>query len=341
MNSTLKEPLLILTVGGLGDLLCAEPVIRFGIQEVFTESERIVIVTKNKDIYKHLSNVDNILFDTRINFITEEELYKDLKAYYGYAICTIYDHPLYKKKGFIQGAMHFTDYASIYLLGRLLPENKKSIFIQPASVEEEDIVIEKFENLGLDIHETLLIHPGETWPSRTIPEDWWEEFIKNYKGQMCLIGENRPIHIPLMTESPSRIPEETDEPHRDYIPGVLNLNVTIPSLIDQLSFKELVVAIELCKGIITNDSLPVHIAGAVSNWLFTFSTAREWDNLKPPGYSYGIYHNLAISCFYPASHFRPTRLIGSVDLIPEPYTNITEIILKPKESIDLINQLWN
>jgi ADP-heptose:LPS heptosyltransferase len=341
MNSHLNEPLLILTVGGLGDLLCAEPVIRFGVQEVFTESEKIVIVTKNKDIYKHFSNVDNLLFDSRISFITEEELYKDLKSYYGYAICTIYDHPLYKKKGFIQGAMHFTDYASIYLLGRLVPETKKGIFIQPASAEEQFLVEEKFENLGLDIRETLLIHPGETWPSRTIPEDWWEEFIKNYKDDMCLIGENRPVHIPLMTESPSKIPEETNEFHRNYTPGVLNLNTTIPSLIDQLSFKELVIAIDLCKGVITNDSLPVHIAGAVGNWMFTFATAREWDNLKPPGYSYGMFYNLATDCFYPAKHYRPTRLIGSVDLIPAPFKSIKEIILEPKSSVDFINQLWN
>jgi hypothetical protein len=341
MNSTLKEPLLILTVGGLGDLLCSEPVIRYGLKEVFTKSEEILIVIKEPSLFSHF------LKNPRVRLISEEELYKDIKSYIGYSVCATYEHPLFMKKGLIQGAMHSTDYASVYLLGRLIPETCKKIYIDPPTESEIYHTAEKFKNLGLHPHETFLIHPGETWPSRTIPMEWWEEFIKEYKKPMCLIGQHRPKDVPLMTESPSKIPEHTDEPHRDYVPGVLDLNCKVPSLIDQLSFRELVTAIYLCKGIITNDSVPVHIAGAFDNYLFTFATAREWFNLRPYDHFYS--YNFATDCYYPAVHFRPTKLIGSVDLIPENSwetfyglkPDIKHIILSPKSAARTIERLWN
>jgi hypothetical protein len=327
----LINPIIIHATGGRGDILCAEPSIRYSINNVFTTSNIIVIVTEFPVFFEHLA------VDTRINVLPPAFVGNNLDLFEGYKVFTTYEHPTASKKGLLHANMHSVDYSSLQLLGWLIPELERYVQLKAPQPEEIEIVEAKFKHFGVDIRNTLLLHPGETWPSRTIPVEWWSSFLENYKGSTCVIGAIRPDNKPLELEL-----EDTEK--HGYMPGLLDLVDSCPSLANYLNMRELIVAIALSQGVLTNDSLPVHIAGAFNNWLFTFSTARRFTTLRPyrpHAKNFLRTENFATKCLFPPSHFNPIFTTGRYDLLPEGVTSILDVIVDAKTVAEKISKLLN
>jgi len=305
----MKEPVILFpNAGGLGDMLCAEPAFRYGINEVFTESEQIIIASNYRDFFQHLEN-------DRAVVKSLQTINKYADRYRNYQIRKTFIDATTQVQGLVHQAMPVVDYSSLVCLQMSLPEEAKRIYLPNAKKAEKQSLVKKFSDLNLNLEKTLLLHPGVTWPSRTIPKNWWIEFISKMKNhtklQLCQIGKSG---IPIGVE---------------ILEG-------IPSLIDQLTLRELINAISLSWGLLTNDSLPIHIAGAFNKPLLVFSTFRPWYHLKP--HNHPLAFNLVRKQMFPISWHRPTQNVARCDLVPE-NVRLEETIYSPEEVIGLINSL--
>jgi len=108
----------------------------------------------------------------------------------------------------------------------------------------------------------VLVHPGKWWPSKTFPVDWWQKVIDGLseKLSVVLIGK-------------------TIDDKQGYLP------VTCPKggydFRDITTLGELIALISLSKVLVTNDSSPLHIAGAFDNWIVVMPTCKHAEHILP------------------------------------------------------------
>lgn len=146
--------------------------------------------------------------------------------------------------------MHCLDFGSISALGGTLPKEHRSIFL--SSVYDFP-----------ELKDHILIHPGSTWPSRTFPSWYWQEIID------------------LLTESgyPVAIIGKT---YPDGKRGTVDVDVSqCLDLRNKLSIAELIGAIRDSRMLISNDSSPIHIAGAFLNPTILLNSAKHHDFIWP------------------------------------------------------------
>lgn len=303
------DNILIYCRGGRGDVFDCEPPVRFLIEEVFKESEKIAITTEMVEPFEHLQSEQVSIY---LNSYAKDHL----QDFVGYNILCSFEHDKRPVHGLNQPLMHGVDFASLHLLGYLLPVHKRRIKLLKASAEEKEAVTDYFTQLGLDPDETLLLHPGNTWETRTVPTHWWEEFIKEYPYPVCVYGHNG-----------KRVAGEDL-----VINGMLPLS-NVPSLVDKLTIRGAMVATELCWGVLTNDSFPVHIAAAYSNHLYTFALTKHWDTLKPYGHKHS--YNLGKEIFSP-TWYTAVNHTFTFDKFPEGVTDIMPFLMEPAKAADLV-----
>jgi hypothetical protein len=231
--------------GGMGDQICAEPVIRY-MKETWCRNDDIVVMTQYPDAFKHLDVTcydRNVTFDESRSTVSTHPVGDDP---YVQVMCFHRTHPV--------------DYISIRLLKRMLPLRFRRIRI-PARAES----LEKIKKLVKYPYKTVLVHPGSSWQSKTIPAEIWNSYIwalKKYHD-VVVIGRN------FKTEKGEQR-------------GVVNVSTTgCLDLIDKLNFDELCAIISLCPVLISNDSAPVHIAGAYDNWIGLIPTCKHPDYILP------------------------------------------------------------
>jgi hypothetical protein len=312
----MNEPIsLFCNTSAVGDCFCSEPAFRYAVEHMFPYSDRILIVSEYPEFFLHLSDINPKV----LNLSTElanvnHEFFKENKIFTTFPI---EEGPV---KGLIHASMHCVDYISLHLVRSMLPPSAKGFKQKYPVPEEIEIVSEKFKSVGVTLKDTLLLHPGLTWPSRTIPMEWWEEFLPLYSGNVCVIGkevDNQYIPIP-----------------EGGMPGLQNLGEGIPSLANKLSLRESIIAISQSFGLLTNDSAPLHFAGAFNNYLFTFATAKEWYNIQP--FNHNKSFNLVKKFLFPPSWSRPILESQRIDLFPEGINSLTEIMWTPKEAAEFI-----
>jgi len=235
-----KLNLLIEIHGGLGDQICAEPVIRF-IKNKWPNYE-ISIITHYPELFAHL---DIKAYDKDTHF-TEPHL----KA------CTHppNDHFLSKIIDFQQ--LHTVDFISICLLKMTLDPLDKQIIIKVP--EETDLKVS--ELIGKNLN-NILVHPGMSWQSKTFPKEYWQSYIDilvNAGYKVIIVGkdfgENKGIVQGLDTSK------------------CLNL-------VNKLSIMELCAALKQCPILISNDSGLIHLSGAFNNIVGVISTVRRPNTL--------------------------------------------------------------
>lgn len=231
--------------GGMGDQICAEPVIRY-MKAMWCEKDDIVVMTQYPDAFRHL---DVTCYDHNVTF---DEPRSTVSTH------PVGDDPYVQVMCFHR--MHPVDYISIRLLKRMLPMRFKQIKLP---LQEE--AVERVKQLIEYPYKTVLVHPGSSWPSKTFPAEIWNSYIWYLKKtyDVVLIGRN------FKTEKGEQ--RGTVDVNRD---GCLDL-------IDKLSFFELCAAISLCPVLLTNDSAPVHIAGAYDNWIGLIPTCKHPDYVLP------------------------------------------------------------
>lgn len=243
-----QRHILIDVQGGMGDQIDAEPSIRFMLEHIYP-NEDVNILTHYPSLFKHLTKA---------------------KVFMHGEFKTKYDAPFYHTvslPGPDVGIMwtvvsnllcHTVDFCSMSLLRRTLPLKDKTI-----NLEVNKKALQEVKKLvGEDLKNIVLIHAGRHWESKTFPIQWWQDVIDGLQREgkrVCLMGK--------------------DEKTR----GALDLEVR-EGMIDTRNLLDIDMLIALISEagiLVTNDSAPVHIAGAFDNWVILIPTCKHPDHILP------------------------------------------------------------
>jgi hypothetical protein len=240
-----KRNILISVTAGMGDQLCSEPVIRFT-QKLYPDANMFV-VTHFPRLFEHL-DLPVLKYD---DWTGSPE-----------AILTMYTCPDDDKSEhhLSHVLFHPTDFASMSMIKRTIPNIEKTIKIK-VDIEDVSTIIDMTREKPTD-KKLVLVHPGKWWPSKTFPIEWWQEVVDKLSEKLCvgIIGK-------------------TIDDKQGFLP------ITCPKdgidFRDLTSLGEMIALISLSKVTLTNDSSPVHIAGAFDNWLVTIPTCKHPDHMIP------------------------------------------------------------
>lgn len=237
--------ILISVSAGMGDQLCAEPAIRYT-QKLYP-NDNIFVVTHFPRLFEHLS-VPVMHYD-EWNGIND-------------AILTMYTCPddNQSEHKLSHVLFHPTDFASMSMIKRSIPNNDKTIKLKLLADDVAyaiSLLSDKKPNKP-----TILVHAGKWWSSKTLPIDWWQEIIDKLSKKLTVVLVGKTI-----------------DDKQGYLP------LEVPNdgidLRDLTSLGELMALISLSKCLLTNDSSPLHIAGAFDNWIVTIPTCKHPDHILP------------------------------------------------------------
>ena len=108
----------------------------------------------------------------------------------------------------------------------------------------------------------VVVHAGKWWPSKTLPMEWWQEVVNKLSEKLTVVLIGKTID-----EKQGYLPIECPS-------GAYDLR-------DLTTLGELFALISLSKCLVTNDSSPLHIAGAFDNWIVTVPTCKHPDHILP------------------------------------------------------------
>lgn len=145
--------------------------------------------------------------------------------------------------------MHALDFASIHGINGILPNEYRRIKLDAVPCL-------------VDVKGHVLVHAGKSWQSKTFPKTWWDKVLDGLKQngfKVALIGKD-------IDDGKGTVDVEKA--------GCLDLR-------NKLSTVELFGAIADAPILISNDSAPVHIAGAFNNHVILMPTCKHADYLVP------------------------------------------------------------
>jgi ADP-heptose:LPS heptosyltransferase len=239
-----RRQIFVWSFGGLGDVICAEPVLRFVRETAYPDAD-IYVMTRNPELYAHIPGIwlgdkypegqFDAVYEMNTHFIEHGQFH------------AIVPHSL----------AHPVDWISMAIMGRQLTNEQKEIHLQYRlkDLDEVRAIYDAPESL-------VLIHPGRGWETKTFPKEWWNEVITGVRGLGLKVG---------------LIGKEVNEQH-GYIPTDAEIDVDFR---DKLSMKGLIALIAQAPLLITNDSVPVHIAGAFDNNIILIPSCKHPDRILP------------------------------------------------------------
>lgn len=238
-----KRHILIKAGGGLGDQICAEPAIRFMVKTLYS-FEDVTVATHWKEIFDHIKGITLVSYD--------DFKYKDDTPYF--EVMTLPEPD--SLQWFIVSHLlcHSVDYTSMALMKRILPLVDKT----PKLIYSENDLLSVKEKVG-GFDNLVLVHAGRHWKTKTFPTSWWNEIIKGLKEKgkrVCLIGR----------EDIERGTQDVD-------------TADIIDLRNKTNIKELFALIANSPLLISNDSSPVHVAGAFDNEIILIPSCKHPDHI--------------------------------------------------------------
>ncbi len=281
-----KRKIWIQVTGGLGDQIEAEPSIRFMLKKIYPDDD-VRVSTHFPEIFAHLpvkceTHDKHIWENCNTQPFTRNSL-PSPETFYWRVVSNL--------------LCHTVDYCAMALLARTLPDIDKEIKLTYKAKDLENI--HNFTSRN-DFSDCVLIHAGKHWESKTFPESWWQEIVDGIIEQGLT-----PIFI------------GKDDSTR----GVTKLDGRGKSidLVNLLSLPELFAIISQVPILISNDSAPIHIAGAFNNWIVLIPTCKHpdhilpWRNKSKEYKTSALYKKLTIDDLPSA----PTTIEGSVaDKVP-------------------------
>lgn len=239
-----KKKIFIWSLGGIGDVVAAEPVIRYIREKAYPNAD-IWLMSKECELYDHIEgiNLSRAYPEGDFDAVFEMNTHQLPWEFFGKAI-----------------SFHFThaaDWVSTCMLGRQLPDKDKQIKLTYADEHMAEVlaICDKPEKL-------VLVHPGIGWESKTFPVEYWQAIIDGLRSAGQKVGI---------------IGKRVNDLH-----GVLEVDPTgCIDFRDKLSLRGLVALIAKAKTLISNDSAPVHIAGAFDNNIILIPTCKHPDYILP------------------------------------------------------------
>lgn len=272
----IERNILVECEGGLGDVVCSEPVLRYAIEELYKDDPTVkfTLLTHRERVFKHFEKYPNVTVTKGMEITgvpkPTMEMYLE-KAFGPYTpVARWHTHPPsdhVTRIYYPYSSVHNLDFGMNTLIRDSIPPEAKKIKLETADCDFEELeknwpVLEDSVRNGV-ANGWVAIHPGTGWESKTFPVEYWNEIISGVKDAGL---------------TPVVIGHGVDKEH-----GVLP--VTIPDgavdLRDKLSLGGLFAVISLCPVLISNDSSPVHIAGAFDNWIVMIATCKRPELVFP------------------------------------------------------------
>lgn len=246
--------------GGLGDQVCAEPALRYALNQ-FKGQIDISILSHSPWLYSHLNFKE---------VFTVQGPKPDFSKYVMRGTYPLLQPGDEQKEtemtSFCSVHTNGVDYSSLQLLKWQLPIKDREINLVGEFPEKEKHKGQASDPLVALKHGSVLIHPGISWQSKTFPIEWWKEVVDG---------------ISRLGARPVLIGQKCDQNGVHEITGTNAVN-----LVGRLNLKELIYLLQRCTVLITNDSLPLHIAASREPngdggdaWIGFISTAKHPDFL--------------------------------------------------------------
>lgn len=291
--------------GGLGDQVCAEPVIRYCKDNLYP-NDNLFILTHFPTLFKHLELPTykfNHKFDLSKGPYSVRHLYPDT------------NRPIWK---ILTNAMiNTTDFGSISACGRILPDKDKTIHLEPYL----NSIFEIINILPLDeVKKLILIHPGKGYEAKSFSIEWWNELLSELLKRNLKIG--------LIGK---RINDKQGYLDIACPDGVVDFR-------DFLSLDGLMTLIGLTKILVSNDSAPVHIAGAFDNWIVLIPTMKHPDHVLPVRKGNRYYKAIALYKKLTVEDIPINSDATRLNLIEH---NIEDYIPNVGKVVDSINEIIN
>lgn len=217
-----QKEILMTTWGGLGDQVCAEPVLRYALKTF--KNRNIHLATETPDLFSHLKFAS-------VTSYAAAAVDPNLRE--KYAVLETILPPSHFLAEYISHAItNAVDFASICALRMQLP------------IAEKHIELPDYQpDIRHDWDRTVVLHCGRHWPSKTFPVEWWQAVIDG------LIDEGL---------TPLLIGRDTDD-NRGTVDVDASRCL---DLRNKTSIEELIFLCKATKCLLTNDSSPLHIAAA-------------------------------------------------------------------------------
>lgn len=242
-----QRHILIDVQGGLGDQVDCEPAIRF-MKNYIYPGDDIVVKTHFPRLYQHLG----------LPVYLHEDFKRTSDIPYFHVISL--PGPETVQWAIVSNLLcHTVDYCAMSLLHRTLPTDHKNIKID---VGQEDIDEVKKLLPDVDFKKLIIVHAGRHWESKTFPKQWWQDVVDGlHKAgmQVCLFGKDEDTRGVWDIEA------------REGMYDVRNL----------LSLGGLIALISLSGLVLSNDSAPIHIAGAFDNKIVLIPSCKHPDHILP------------------------------------------------------------
>ena len=234
--------------GGLGDQIEAEPVVRELCR--LYPYDKIYVASHWPEIFEDLPYAKGRLIsvDIRKHFIQEEIA----------QVFNTYSPPEDDAWKYMTHVFsHSTDFSSNLAIRRVLPPEKKTVVLGYTSGHLKSMC----KKLGVEknyFYDAVLVHPGRSWPTKTMPSTFWEEIIND------LLVQNKKVIL-------------FGKDGKD-LQGIVSVNVDMTKVLDardKLTFKESLALLDNSFMLISNDSAPIHMAGATDIWIVGVYTAKH------------------------------------------------------------------
>lgn len=254
-----KRHIYVSVSGGYGDQIAAEPAVRFMRNELYPDDE-FVVATFWPRLYEHLKKDGVTVCKQGEANLAEDKPYFIVQSLPGP------DKPMWAMVSHL--LCHTLDYSAISMMKRTLPVEHKQIKFE---VTLNDVV-NLFEIIGIqDVSKFIVVHPGKHWDSKTFPVEWWQEVIDKLAESgraVCIVGKDDAGDHPSY-EAGARGTVDVKCPEGSY---------DLRNLLDIGSFAAL---LSMADTIITNDSFPVHLAGAFDINIILIPSCKHPDYILP------------------------------------------------------------
>lgn len=247
-----QKNILFRTYGGIGDVICSEPTVRYAVENFKKYGNKFSVVTDYPIFFEHLGvELENI-------FHTSEK--PDLDNYLIFDTITPPNDSNLVWLFFSHMLTHCVDFPSLCALRKQLPDDYKQIksfFKKNLSPEIRDLL----QSTGYNI----VVHPGKHWQTKTFPKWWWDRVIsqllvkKSFEDKVILIGKD------LGNEQ-----------------GVVDVcREGCIDLIDKTTLEDTFSILQYyAHGLLTNDSSPLHMASTSEHCFIGFiATCKHQDYL--------------------------------------------------------------
>jgi hypothetical protein len=222
-NRGVENNILLKVEGGLGDIVCAEPAIRFGMSQF--KGLNWSIQTTSPELFQHL-DIKHIPYSAKPNL-------DDFLVLEGVKIP---DSLIWQFLPHM--TIHSVDYWSMALFGWQQTREFKQIMLPDFSISNKEAQYVKD-----NANDFVVIHAGKHFPSKTFSAKWWDSIIREFKAagfKVCLIGK-------------------TIDKHCGFVETTESVDV---DLRDKLNLQEFVSLLKGSKYVFSNDSAAIHIAAA-------------------------------------------------------------------------------